>query len=74
LATTNNKKFEVAIHNAEVRKLLKEGDKHKILTDDWADTHYIEIEAVDEADARAKIETRYPKAKSFVITHVLKVG
>jgi hypothetical protein len=67
-------KFEVAIHNAEVRQLLKEGEKHKRLTDDWADTHYVEILAHNEADARAKIEARYPASKGFVINHVLPVG
>jgi hypothetical protein len=68
---TKGKKYEVAIHNAEVRKLNKEGEKHKILTDDWADTHYIEIEALNETEVRAKVEERYPKSKGFVITHII---
>lgn len=67
-------KFEVGIHNAEVRRLVKEGDKHRILTDDWADTHYVEIQAENEMAARAKIEERYPKSKGFVITQVVKAG
>lgn len=66
-------KYEVAIHNAEVRQLLKEGERHKRLTDDWADTHYVEVLARDEAEARAKIEARYPASKGFVINHVLAV-
>lgn len=69
---TKNIKFEVGIHNAEVRKLVKEGDKHRILTDDWADTHYVEVMAEDEKSARAKIEERYPMSKGFVVTQVVK--
>lgn len=70
----SNITYEVAIHNADVRKLVKEGDKHRILTDDWADTHYVDVQAKNEAEARAKIEERYPKSKGFVITHVVKAG
>ena len=66
----DTKKFEVALYNSEVRKLAREGERHKNLKDDWADTHYVEIEAVDETDARARIEARYPKERGFVINNI----
>jgi hypothetical protein len=66
-------KFEVAVYNAEVRRLVRAGDRHRQLSDDWADTHYIEIMARDEAHARSKIESRYPADKGFVIEQVRSV-
>ena len=66
----DTKKFEVALYNSEVRKLVREGERHKDLKDDWADTHYIVIDAFDENDARAKIELRFPKERGFVINSV----
>jgi hypothetical protein len=72
LAVADTKKFEVALYNSEVRQLVREGERHKNLKDDWADTHYVEIEAVDEKDARAKIESRYPKERGFVINNIAR--
>ncbi len=66
----NTKKFEVALYNSEVRKLVREGERHKDLKDDWADTHYVVVNAVDETDARAKIEARYPKERGFVVNNI----
>ncbi len=68
-----NKKFEVAIFNQEVRRMVKEDEHHREFTDDWEDLHYIEIEANDEREARARMEVRYPAAKGFVIDHVQEV-
>lgn len=62
--------FEVALFNQEVRRRINEGGRHKDLSDDWADIHYIEIEARDEANARVKIEARYPEAQGYVIESV----
>ena len=66
----SHKKFEVAVYNKEVRQLMKEGERHRHLTDDWADIHYLEVTAEDERGARAKIEAKYPEAKGFVIEDV----
>ena len=68
------KKFEVAIFNERVRKLLKEGSKHRDLNDDWADMHYIEVEAMDISAARARIEARYPADDGFVIDQVTRLN
>ena len=61
------KKFEVAIHNKEVRHLVRSGEKQKTLSDDWGDTHFIEVAAQDEKDARQKMERRYPASLGYVI-------
>lgn len=59
--------FEVIMYNEEVRKCLKGGDRHKQLSDDWGDSHYIEIKAENEDSALAKIEIRYPASDGFVV-------
>jgi len=63
-------KFEIGIYNAEVRKLVKEGQRHRNLTDDWADIHYIDVEAETAEDARHKITRKYPSERGFVIASV----
>ncbi|MBF0355893.1 MAG: hypothetical protein HQL43_11720 [Alphaproteobacteria bacterium] len=62
--------FEIAVYNAEVRRLVYEGEHHRQYPDSWADTHYIEIEAEDETGAAAKIERKYPSDRGFVIEKV----
>lgn len=65
--------YEVGVFNARVRAALAEGERHANLSDDWADIHYFEILATDEAGARSKIERRYPPANGYVITDVKQV-
>ncbi len=67
-------KFEVAIYNAEVRQKVEDGQRHSRFTDDWADMHYIEIEADNEELARAKIEVLHPSVQGFVCDEFLEVG
>ena len=62
--------FEVAIYNKDVLECVNEGRRHKQLSDDWADTHYLEVNAATEADARRKILTKYPEDHGFVITDI----
>ena len=62
--------FEVIVYNKEVRDKVKEGERHRRFTDDWADLHYIEIDASDEARARKRAESRYPSGQGFVIEAV----
>ena len=68
-----SKKFEVALYNKEVRLLVRQGDKHDRLRDDWADVHYIEIRGRDENDVRRKIEARYPEEEGFIVEQVVPV-
>lgn len=65
-------KFEVVVYNEEVRKKVKEGERHPRFTDDWADLHYILIDASDESQARNRAEVRYPADQGFVIDSILK--
>ncbi|MBT3557718.1 MAG: hypothetical protein HN644_01855 [Rhodospirillales bacterium] len=62
--------YEVTIYNEVVKERLAEGKRHSRLDDEWADMHYIEIAANDEAGARERIERRHPKHQGFVITEV----
>ena len=65
-------KFEFAVYNAEVRKLVAEGKQHNRLTADWADTHYVEITAFNEGQARGKFEEMHPSSEGFVIGDVME--
>ena len=64
-------KFEVAIHNEDVRNCVKAGRKHHALSSDWADTHYIEIDARNDMEARSKIARRYPSSQGYIIEDVI---
>lgn len=63
-------KYEVVVFNQEVREKVKEGEHHRQFKDDWADLHYIEIDASNENNARERAEARYPSAQGFVIDAV----
>ncbi len=65
-------KFEVTVSNAQVREKIKDGEHHSRFTDDWADFHYIDIDAPDESQARVRVEARYPPEQGFVIDSVQK--
>lgn len=64
------KTYEVALYNEEVREALDLGTRHRDLSDGWADTHYIEVQAASPDAARAKIASRYPPSKGYVIVDV----
>lgn len=65
------KRFEVAIFNEEVKKSVREAEKNRTgLSDDWADTRYIEVKADTPESAKAKILVRYPAARGFVVVEV----
>ncbi len=63
-------KYEVAVYNEQVRQMLKQGDKHEFLDDDWADIHYLEFTASDEQEARAKAHSKYPPEQGYVIENI----
>lgn len=63
-------KFEVAIYNEEVRRALKDGRRHRDLTDDWADVHYFDIEADTADGARQKVMRKYPADRGYVIDSI----
>lgn len=61
------KKFEAAIYNEKVRRLVNSGERHRDLDDAWADTHYIEVRADDVDEARSRLQRRYPSEQGYVI-------
>ena len=62
--------FEVCVFNEDVRRAVENQERHPNFDDAWADLNYIEVLAEDEADARRKIERRYPERRGFRITGV----
>lgn len=65
--------FEVAIFNQKVRDKVRDGERHRDLSDDWAEVHYIDIEAEDVSAARAKIQRKYPLERGYVIESVTSI-
>lgn len=53
---------------------MANGEALKEFSEDWADIHYIEVVATTQADARTRIEARYPTAQGFTITDVTEIG
>ena len=64
--------FEIAIYNADVRDRVAEGKRHRDLANEWADVHYLNVEAEDEIVAAEKIARKYPKHRGYVIESVIK--
>jgi hypothetical protein len=65
------KRFEVAIYNEKVKKAVREAEKNRTgLSDDWADTRYIEVSAETPDAAKAKIYARFPEHRGFVVLEV----
>lgn len=64
------KTYEVAIYNQEVRASLEQGKRHPGLGEKWAETHYLEVQATSEEEARAKLARRYPASAGYVIVDV----
>lgn len=64
-------RFEVAIYNEQVKKSVREAERNRTgLSDDWADTRYIEVRAESADAARRKVLARYPEHKGFVVVEV----
>jgi len=59
--------FEVIVYNEQVRDKLRQGEHHRTFTDDWGDSHYIEIKASDEDAAMSKVRDKYPLEDGFII-------
>ena len=66
--------FEITIYNKDVREKVEFGEHHGRFRDSWADFQYVEIAAIDEEDARAKIEKMHPSTQGFVIDNIRKTG
>lgn len=64
------KPYECAIYNKIVRKMVAAGEKHKNLSDSWADVHYETVQAASEEDARQRLSKRYRESDGYVIDDV----
>lgn len=67
-----NNIFEISIYNQEVRDLVKTGESHRQLDDSWSENRYLQIEAENEEKATTGLRRRYPEAKGYVFTSVIK--
>lgn len=65
-------KYEIAIFNAAVRDAVARGQHHDTVSSDWADTRYIEVTALNEDGARAKVSRQYPGAQGYVIDGIFE--
>ena len=59
--------FEAAIHNVKVKAARERGELHPKIDDEWTSVHFIEVDAMNENMARAKLGRQYPTADRFVI-------
>ncbi len=65
--------YEVAVYNAAVREAVADEKRHPRYADEWADLHFIEVEAVDADAARAKINRKYPQSDGFVADDITEI-
>ena len=65
--------FEAVIYNEKVREAVR-NDERTELSDDWADQHFITVDAHDADHARRKLQDKYPGHKGFVIVEIAQVG
>ena len=59
--------FEAAIYNVKVKAAHERGETHPKIDDEWTSVHFIEVDAMNENMARAKLGRQYPTADRFVI-------
>jgi hypothetical protein len=64
--------YEVAIFNQEVREAIARKERHESFDDDWGTTQYIEVVALNEEMARAKVAKKHPENLGFVIEEVFE--
>jgi hypothetical protein len=60
-------KYQVGVYNRFIRDKVRAGEEINPLLAAWEDTHYFDVEAKNEAEARKKISLEYKEAKGFVI-------
>lgn len=65
--------FEIGVYNAKVRDAVEAGRHHTDLRDEWADIHYLEIEADDEAEVRMTAARRFPAEAGYILDSVTQL-
>lgn len=66
-------KFEVGIFNKEVREAVARGERHRNLSDNWADIYYVTIKAADQDAARQIARRKYPAQRGYVVDSIVSV-
>ncbi|WP_428246408.1 hypothetical protein [Ferrovibrio sp.] len=66
----DDKVFNVAVFNQEVRRAHMMGQKHRNLDDKWAEINHEEVSAANEDAVRKKMLRKYPPERGFVIESV----
>tara|TARA_R100001163_G_C4880575_1_gene78064 strand:+ start:282 stop:503 length:222 start_codon:yes stop_codon:yes gene_type:complete len=61
------KTYEVGIYNKYIRDKVRNGDEVGAEESAWEETHYFDVEAESEAEAKKKIMFEYKPEKGFVI-------
>jgi len=64
-------RFSVGIYNKAVRDAVNRGERHRDLSDGWADIHYVDVDAANREEARIKILRRYAPSQGYVVTDVI---
>lgn len=59
--------FEAAIYNVKVKAARERGALHPKIDDTWARVHFIEVDAMNEHKAQAKLSRQYQADDGFVI-------
>lgn len=66
-------KFEAAIYNDDVLNAIKDGEHHKNLDDEWANTHYFDVYADTIEEAWTKMKRKYRRDHGFIIKAIEQV-
>lgn len=62
--------YSVAIHNRRVRRAVRDGGHYDGLSDGWAYTNYLTVEAGSREEALDRIEVNLPSGNGYVIDSI----
>lgn len=70
---STRKIFEIVIYNKEVRELVEVHESHPKWDDGWADSRYIELQAISLRIAIKKIRQKYLRRQGFKILAITEI-
>ena len=59
--------YSAPVHNEKVRRAVDAGGHYRDLSDAWALTNYLDIEAGDRDEALERLRARFPATRGFVV-------
>ena len=62
--------YSVAVHNKNVRRAVADGRHFDNVSDTWAFTNYLTIEANSREQALARVHKRLPAANGYVVDSI----